>query len=122
MRTPRLLAGSVNIKSRLTHWIHLVVLVALGVVIGLESLWDFHLPTAAGLAGPGVQAHVNEISSALASYLQNHDNGSLDKIKAEGKAATRTAADLRKQLGESGKESAATRIEENYQGLRQATV
>jgi PAS domain S-box-containing protein len=69
-----------------------------------------------------MQPHVNEISSALAVYLQNHDTASLERIKAEGKETSRLMGELKVRLVENGQGDAGARIEQDHQIMREVTV
>jgi PAS domain S-box-containing protein len=126
MPAPLQLTGSIRSKTRLTQWAHVGVLAALGGLLFLESsllLRDAHdgVSSSSGIA-PAMQARVNEISSALTIYLQNHDTSPLERIKAEGREASRLMEECKARLAQNGKSDIGKRIEEAHQAVREATV
>ncbi len=126
MRAPLQLTGSIRSKTRLNQWAHLGILAALGSVLFFEARL---LLTASGVGvspsqmlAQATQAHLQEVSSAITSYLQNHDTTSLERIKGEGKEASRLLDQLKERLSVQGEGRASARIEQVHEGVREATL
>jgi PAS domain S-box-containing protein len=126
MRAPLQLSGSIRSKTRLAQWAHFSVLVALGGLLFLDSrdlLRNAHNNGAVSSQGvPDLQAHLNEISSALTTYLQNHDTASLERIKVEGREASRSMEDCKARLLQNGESDMGRRIDKDHQAMREATM
>src|SRR6266478_5854383 len=102
MQTPLQLTGSIRSKSRVTQWTHFGVFAALAGLLFLQARLPRRIPhdgdsVSHGIA-PAMQIHLNEISTALTAYMQNHDTASLERIKAEGRESSRLIEDFKKRL------------------------
>ena len=126
MRAPLQLTGSIQSKTRLGQWAHLGILGTLGGLLILESRLLLRNAQEGAASGSGVatamHTHVNEISSALTAYMQNHDTVSLERIKAEGREASRLMAECKTHLDRIGESDKGRRIEMDHQAMREATV
>ncbi len=126
MRTPLQLTGSIRTKSRLSQW------ALFGVLFGLGGLLYFEAQLLLATTGEGalssgnpaiaLEARLKAVSSGITSYLENHDASSLERIKGEGKEASRILDEFKERFNQLGENDTSARIVEAHNELREATV
>jgi len=126
VQSPYQLTGTIESKSRLNQWALFGILVAMG----LFSFFGWRPLLKASGAGSGsgnalaqtIKRSVDEVAGGITNYTNNHDAAALEKINAEGKEMSRLVGDLKNRLSATGKDDAASQIEQAYQALREATI
>ncbi len=126
MSPTRRLAGSLRTTARFTQRSLMLVLLALGTLTFFQAKQilksEGSATSSSAAIAQNMQGRLNGISDALMSYLKNHDKESIERIKSEGREASRLLGEFKENAQSDSQSTAYDHIQKAHESLREATL